>query len=70
MRRSWFVFKQIYLDMEQLQSGRGVLFVIFELRSLATKSKKMTVWFGVCADKGSANPRKSAEGYVEGKKKA
>ena len=26
--------------MEQLQSGRGVLFVIFELRPLATKSEK------------------------------
>ena len=29
----------IYSDMEQLQSGRGVPFVIFELRPLATKSE-------------------------------
>ena len=36
--------------MEQSQSGRGVPFVIFELRPLATKSEKMTVRFGVCAD--------------------
>ena len=38
--------------MEQLQSGRGVPSVIFELRPLATKSDRMTVWFGVCADEG------------------
>ena len=42
MRRSGFFFLQtnIYSDMEQLQSGRGVPFVIFELRPLAAKNEK------------------------------
>ena len=35
--------------MEQLQSGRGVPFVVFKLRPLGTKSGQF--WFGVCADK-------------------
>ena len=38
MRRSWLVFKQIYSNMEQLQSERGVPFFYFRIK--ATKSEK------------------------------
>ena len=41
--------------MEQLQSGRGVPFVIFELRPLAMKSEKLQFGLVVLLMKGKRN---------------
>ena len=50
-----FFNKYIYSDMEQLQSGRGVPFVIFQLRPLAMKNKKWQFGLVFLLMKGKRN---------------
>ena len=52
MRRSWFVFKQIYIAYGTVAKRPRCTFCDFRVKAIGYEKWKMTVWFGVSADEG------------------